>query len=327
MQPNYENSLKKESKGRITNMKKFGILFSILIFTQLFAAEISQKLERPEKVFIGSPVHLHVEIQTLETDSVFTAKIDTIDIFQVLDISQTENFDKDTESMYHKIDIKFAGFDAGKFDFPELEFTVKRKNDNQILKTKAFNIEIISVIADSSQVIKEIHDPIKIHFGFWEYFIPIISLIILIALIFFLRKFIKSRKKEILKQDYIDTRPAYQKAMEQVEALKAKDLLSKGSFIEFHFQLSLILRFFIEEQFKINAMEMTTNEIRQSFHSDVYQEKNKILDYLAYADKVKFAKFSTTINDSESYLKWFINYLKLYEKKYFEMKNKEGKNV
>lgn len=309
-------------------MKKITFTMIVLIISiSVFSAEITQKLERPDHVFIGSPMHLKIDITTLESDSVFTAKIDTVEIFQVIDINQSEIYDEDISSMIHKIDIKFAPFETGKHEFPALEFTVMGERPTQKLKSDPFEVEIKSVITDSSQVIKDIQNPVKMHFGFWEYFVPIISIIILIVITYFAIKFIKGRKKQQEKIEKIDNRPAYLKAMEKLEELKAKNLLSKGKFIDFHFGLSMVLRYFLELQFRFNAMEMTTNEIRENFKSDAYQEKNKVLEYLQYSDKIKFAKYETTIADSEEYLKWFENYLKMYEKKYFEMKERNKENV
>ena len=57
---------------------------------------------------------------------------------------------------------------------------------------------------------------------------------------------------------------------------------------------------------------MTTSEIRSYLQIDL-KEKSKLLDFLIFTDKIKFAKFIPYIKDSEKELKWLEKYLRSFE--------------
>ncbi|MDO9577203.1 MAG: hypothetical protein Q7J16_04910 [Candidatus Cloacimonadales bacterium] len=295
-------------------MKKI-ILITIFLISVL--ALQSQTLEyhvqRPQKLFVGTPFHLLVDIKTSLQDSIFAPEIDTLDIFILKGIKSKDKIEKDNVTT--SIDFIFQPFDTGEFTFPELEFAVKSADNISYLKTKEFILNIESVISDSTQTIADIAAPLAVGLGFWDYFIPLLIIALSIAGVIFLVRYLKNRKGNILAPIIVDNRPPYLIVLELLEKLKQEKLLEKGHFLQYHFRLSLLLRLFIELQFKVNAVEMTTSEIRNYLSLDDFHEKSQIMDFLTFADKVKFAKFIPTTAESESALNWLEQYLQSYKAK------------
>ncbi len=305
------------------NKKHILILICILMTAILSAQSLKYHVNRNSHLFIGSPFHLNVEIESALNDSIFAPQKDTIDIFQILDITQVEEINEDKK--ISKLDLKIAGFNTGEYEFPELEFAVKTEADLKILKTKPFIVTIESVLIDSIKTVKDIAPPTSISLGFWDYFFPISGLIILVLIIIYLKKLLKKEPVEIEKQEPVDNRPAYVIALELLEIVRVKKLLEKGEFVNFHFELSLILRFFIEKFYAIKAVEMTTSEIRENLVIEDYKEKSDILKFLSYSDRIKFAKLIPSIEDSKNEEKWLEKYLKSFETREFKQtKNIEG---
>ena len=60
---------------------------------------------------------------------------------------------------------------------------------------------------------------------------------------------------------------------------------------------------------------MTTSEIRRNLILQDHKEKNQVLKFLIFADKIKFAKFIPDIKESEKELRWLEKYLKSFEPK------------
>jgi len=107
----------------------FALLTIVIIFTaQLSAQELSYKLEKPQKLFIGTPFKIHVDIQTAISDSIYTTQKDTLDIFILKDISTSELVNDDVKTT--TVDLTYQPFDTGEFTFPELEFAVKTTDDS-----------------------------------------------------------------------------------------------------------------------------------------------------------------------------------------------------
>ncbi|MBC8385950.1 MAG: hypothetical protein H8E57_10585 [Candidatus Cloacimonetes bacterium] len=292
--------------------KIFFIIFLFGISSIFFSQEIDYKINKPSKLYVGTPFHLLVDLTTDPADSIFSPQIDTLDIFILKgEIQQSEEIIEDKKLT--KLDLTFQPFDVGEFTFPELEFAVKSGNDMTILKTSEFILNIQSVISDTTKVIKDIAKPLNVNLGFFDYLLPIVILTGIIFLIIYLRKFLKKKSEIPEEPKMIDSRPAFEIALEFLKKLKKDKLLQKGDFLNFHFRLSFILRLFIELFYKINAVEMTTSEIRQNLVLKDFNEKNRILEFLTFADKIKFAKFIPVMKDSEDALNWLEKYLRSFE--------------
>ena len=103
--------------------------------------------------------------------------------------------------------------------------------------------------------------------------------------------------------------------MKEIEQIKADKMVTAENSKEYYTKLTDTLRKYIEERYGFSAMEMTSSEIIQ--HLTATQDQ-KALDELRQlfttADLVKFAKYSTLINENDMNLVnaiEFINQTKL----------------
>jgi hypothetical protein len=99
-----------------------------------------------------------------------------------------------------------------------------------------------------------------------------------------------------------DTRPVWEIAKEKLLTLKNRDLLQENRTKEYHFQLSEIVRWYLERRFGILALEQTTEEIRMAlkkidFPRRLFSTTNGLLDF---CDLVKFAKYQPPFNEIEA---------------------------
>ena len=271
-------------------MKKSFFVILILIPILSFSQSLEYKLDKPNNLFIGTPFHLLVDITSNPEDSIFVPEIDTLDIFILRNVVSDEIISNDNKIT--NLDFTFQAFDTGEFTFPELEFAVKSNDSLSFLRTSEFVINVKSVLADTTQTIKDIAKPVPVHLGFFDFFVPIIIIFILIIIIIYLRKILRKKPELEPEQEFIDKRPVYVIALEMLNNLKKRELLKTGEFLIFYFHLSYIMRFFIERYYQINAVEMTFSEIRDNLQIEDLKEKSKILTFLNFADKVKFAKFT-----------------------------------
>jgi hypothetical protein len=88
-------------------------------------------------------------------------------------------------------------------------------------------------------------------------------------------------------------KPPYEEALEALTALEAKQYLQKGMIREYVFELSEILKRYIERRFGINAAEFTTEEMLAwlGISQIDKEQKNSLEWFFRAADPVKFAKF------------------------------------
>ncbi|MFH1856515.1 MAG: hypothetical protein ABH836_04725 [Candidatus Omnitrophota bacterium] len=126
----------------------------------------------------------------------------------------------------------------------------------------------------------------------------IFAALVIFLIIFFIRK-IRKGKEQIL----IRIRPAHEKAYEALEKLRQKNLPAQGRVKEYYFELSYIVRTYMEERFHIRAPEMTTEEFLFSLKSSSLlsgSHKNLLKEFLNLCDIVKFAKYGPTEQEMEN---------------------------
>lgn len=119
--------------------------------------------------------------------------------------------------------------------------------------------------------------------------LAVLSAIIIIAVIVI---FIRKKKKS--KEAIIPPRPAHEIACEALKELTKKNLPETGKIHEYYFELSNIVRRYLENRFQLRAPEMTTEEfLSTSGYTEKLRPEHKSLlrEFLSHCDMVKFAKY------------------------------------
>ncbi|MCX5668941.1 MAG: hypothetical protein NTX89_02305 [Candidatus Omnitrophica bacterium] len=116
-------------------------------------------------------------------------------------------------------------------------------------------------------------------------------ILILLAILVFLFKFLSRRKKISI---IMPQKPAHQIAYEQLEKLKAKDFIRQGKIKEYYSEVSDIIRHYLENRFLLKAPEMTTEEFLfyvRDYSQLISSHKTLLKEFLLACDLVKFAKY------------------------------------
>ncbi|MDP8212602.1 MAG: hypothetical protein P9X22_04830 [Candidatus Zapsychrus exili] len=127
-----------------------------------------------------------------------------------------------------------------------------------------------------------------------------IVVFVLIACVIILRYFLNNRGK---KQEPEIIKLPWEIALESLKVLIDKNLPSSDMVKEYYFELSLIVRRYIEDRFSLRAPEMTTPEFLEHIkRSNKLEEGHKELlkDFLNMSDMVKFAKYDPTAKEIHS---------------------------
>ncbi|HOK08052.1 MAG TPA: hypothetical protein PLT82_02360 [Candidatus Hydrogenedens sp.] len=190
---------------------------------------------------------------------------------------------------------------AGNYLIPS---AVVKENDGSMWKTSAFVLEVrepteeeLKNIQNTAGVIEpQIRKSLK----------GIITVILLIGIlmaglatvVYFVRKRtgLKPTTSEVIELPW-------EKAFRRLRDLKSKDFPSQGLFEQYYVQLTWILRYYIEDRFKINAPEQTTPEFIETTMKEkvLTTEQQKLLaSFLKHCDQVKFAKLVPTVEQMES---------------------------
>jgi hypothetical protein len=99
-------------------------------------------------------------------------------------------------------------------------------------------------------------------------------------------------------------RPAWEVALERLQALEESDFFERGVAIDFHMELSEVLREFIGRHYRFPAVESTTREIAAVLDRDRLgtRQGRELLRILEDTDMVKFARQSLPEDESMSML-------------------------
>ncbi|MBN1327809.1 MAG: hypothetical protein JW996_07650 [Candidatus Cloacimonetes bacterium] len=293
-------------------MKKLPlILFPIFLLTTFctgWSQEIDYKLNKPAKLYIGTPFALDITITSQPGDTLYIAPLDSLDIFllknKVDPVERIENALQITD-----LHLIYQAFDTGEHTFPPLRFSVRSADSLVDLQTGSFLLNIHSTLSDSSAVIRDIADPLPVNLGFWDFLLPLLLLALLIAAIIYLRKFLRKKSSELPDQLQHDSRPSWQICLELLRKMDPEKLIRNNEFLELYFGLSFILRLYIELSYDLKAVEMTTSEIRNQMLLDDKTEKTEILKFLSNADKIKFARIVPSAEEMGQAVSWLQKYL------------------
>jgi len=266
--------------------------------------EIGQQVKLQLSVQYRADKGKHISVQfpevsdtiRKEVEIVGQSKIDTI-------ISKSDPFlFTQTKTLY------ITSFDSGYWAIPPFVFTVN--NDTVGIPTEPLLLQVNTPAVDTTQAIKDIKGPYSetytwvdwIKDNMYVVYICLGVLALVILIIVLVRRAGKRKPPVVIVEE--PKVPAHIIAYGKLELLKNEKLWQEGKLKLYHSTLTDILREYIENRFKIQALEQTTEEIIYGFRNVAIDEesKAKLKQVLVLADLVKFAKEQPLPMENESSL-------------------------
>lgn len=208
--------------------------------------------------------------------------------------------------------LTLTAFDTGYYVIKPLQFFYG--DDNNSVETEPYLLNVFTVEVDTSLSIKPIKGPIAAPLTFAEILPWAIAALIIMIILGGSIYYYNSRKNNqpIVIKKPRPKLPAHRIALDELEKLKTEKLWQKDQVKAYHSRLTDILRIYIEDQFNIAALEMTTWETIRAFAGAKIAKSNlEILrETLEIADLVKFAKLKPMPEEHEKSMTNAINFVR-----------------
>jgi hypothetical protein len=284
-------------------MVKWKFIFMLIVAAGLSFQSKGQyvgataRLEK-DNILIGDQVKLGLSVTVPAGSQVqWPMLLDTIATnVEIVRKSGLDTVSSDKEQFTLKQELIITSFDSGSYVIPAILFKYRKKGDTvtYFTQTSPVRLDVQTIRTDQKADIKPIKPPLAAPVTFRE-LLPWIGLgLLVIAVAVFVYYYLKRKKqhKPLIVSRLKTTIPPYEAAMEALEDLRQKKLWQSGRVKEYYSEMTDIVREYIELQFTVRAMEMTTGEIYAALRqTDVSgSARDKLNQVLGLADLVKFAK-------------------------------------
>jgi hypothetical protein len=214
-------------------------------------------------------------------------------------------------------------FLSGEYTIPVMSVrfwkTGEQGKDDHTLDTEEIKISVKSLLPENFKDMKlhDIRPPVVLPgaISLWMWVAGFVGIVVVAGGILFI--VLKRRNK--LQNIEIKQLPPHELAFNELERLLAQNLVEKGEIKTFYYEITHILRHYIENRFGINAPEQTTEEFLDGLHTNtMFPEtyKGLLKNFLMHCDLVKFAAYQPTTDDIQNTFnscKVFISETKIME--------------
>lgn len=204
-----------------------------------------------------------------------------------------------------------TAWDSAFYYLPPMQVMVDgKKYDSKSLALKVYTVDVDTLHLDQffpPYGIMELHflweEWLTVLFGSW---LLTLMLVCIGVLVYHVKhgkpifRFIRRKKKL----------PPHKVAMDEIERIKSERKWTEENSKEYYTLLTDTLRNYIRDRYGFNAMEMTSSEIIERLIAENNQEAlDELREIFRTADLVKFAKYSTLINENDANLVSAIEYV------------------
>ena len=250
----------------------------------------------------------------------------SIDVINVGDVKTTPINNSDNVIMTQNLTL--TSFDTGYVYVPEIAISYSKTLQDSVrhtLYTDEKELYVRTIAVDTTQAFKPIKDVMRQGLTAKEVFPWAIVIIVIAGLVyvFILLKKRPNKKETVVEEKKKPTIPAIITARAKLAEMKDNELWNSTKTKDYYTDLTDIAREYLEGQFEIDAVEMTTDEIMQAVNRLNLNNltKEKLQETLITADFVKFAKASPTAEQNEQSFK-DINFFVEDSYAYFQEENK-----
>ncbi len=267
-------------------------------------------------IFIGNRMGITLEVTADKGKSVELPQYDSLQVIipGVEFVSATKpdtQYVNDGKRMVLTRKYYITSFDSALYFIPAMQVKVDKKpykGVNMALKVVTFNVDTLhpEKIFPSKSVMSPPFD-----FGEWKLLLWLSLIVVIVTAILLYVGVRLKDNKPIIRHIRLKQRLApHKEAMMKIEKIKEDKIWQSEDSKEYYTALTDTLRQYIKERYGFNATEMTSYEIIQHLE-DVNDGDaiNELRELFQTADLVKFAKYSTLINENDRNLVYAIEYI------------------
>jgi len=294
------SALRQNEKMRSSKNKIFILLFAILTFYPEFVypdeVTLSTSVDKSE-ITIGDKITYTLKI-TYEKGIEVTLPSPGKNLgqFDILDYNEPPPTEEDGK-VIKIIEYIISNYAVGEYKIPPIKIEYQPQNgETRELATDEIQITVKSVVKPEEQDIRDLKDVVDIRPDLSVYYKLGTGILILGIIIFLIIYYIRYRKRlkgKRIEEEAAPKYPPHEEAFMALKALEGRGLVQKGRIKEFYLEFSEIVRRYISRRYEIDAMEMTTYELMESFKEiSIAPENLELLtEILEESDLVKYAKY------------------------------------
>lgn len=297
--------------------------FCIMLTASVLSASAQVSVEAvidSIQIFVGQQAHVTLTATAKENAKVEFPQFKSTEYItpgvEVLDRKELEQQPQDNGFVSRSMVYTMTSFDDTLYYLPPMTVKIDGKPyKSKSLALKVLTFEVDTLHADQFFGPKDVQDN---PFQWSDWSLPFwlsVLMLILLAVTYYLYLRLRDNKPIISHIRIVKRLLPHQKAMKEIEQIKADKMVNSENSKEYYTKLTDTLRKYIEERYGFNAMEMTSSEIIERLTSSQDQKSlDELRQLFTTADLVKFAKYSTLINENDANLVnaiEFINQTKL----------------
>jgi succinate dehydrogenase hydrophobic anchor subunit len=297
--------------------------FCIILTASVLSASAQVSVEAvidSIQIFVGQQAHVTLTATAKENAKVEFPQFKSTEYItpgvEVLDRKELEQQPQDNGFVSRSMVYTMTSFDDTLYYLPPMTVKIDGKPyKSKSLALKVLTFEVDTLHADQFFGPKDVQDN---PFQWSDWSLPFwlsVLMLILLAVTYYLYLRLRDNKPIISHIRIVKRLLPHQKAMKEIEQIKADKMVNSENSKEYYTKLTDTLRKYIEERYGFNAMEMTSSEIIERLTASQDQKSlDELRQLFTTADLVKFAKYSTLINENDANLVnaiEFINQTKL----------------
>ncbi len=303
-------------------MKKTLLLIILSVGTLVASAQVTVEAAIDSiEMLIGEQVHVTVTATMKEGSKVefpvFKPMQQLIPGIEVLKSTELGTKGKDGGFVDRQVVYTLTSFDDTLYYLPP--FVVKV--DGKPYESKSLALKVVGIEVDTTRVDqffgpKDVQDNPFLWSDWSLLFWLSVLMLVLMAVGYYLYMRLRDNKPIITHIRIVKRLLPHQKAMKEIEQIKADKMQNSENPKEYYTKLTDTLRKYIEDRYGFNAMEMTSSEIIERLEKaltddtkDAATMKAELRQLFTTADLVKFAKYSTMINENDANLVSAIDFI------------------
>ena len=290
-------------------MKRFTFLIVLITSVLQLSAQVQVEASIDSiQIFVGEQVHVTLSATAKEQSKVEFPQFKPTEYItpgiEVLGAEELESKEQDNGFVTRQMVYTMTSFDDTLYYIPPMKVKIDGKPyESKSLALKVLTIEVDTTNVDQFFGPKDVQDnPFQWSDWSLSFWLSVLMLVLLAAA-YYLYLRLRDNKPIITHIRIVKRLLPHQKALQQIEQIKADKMVASENSKEYYTKLTDTIRKYIEERYGFSAMEMTSSEIIDHLMATQDESALSELRHLFLtADLVKFAKYSTLINENDANL-------------------------